>query len=122
MPEILRVDNGPECISKALDAWAFQRGIRLDFTRPGKPTDKAHIESFNGRFRDECLNQHYFISITDARLKIDAWRKDYNQFRPHSALGGLTPAGYIEKVGVPCSLPATESSTTFELGKQPVVT
>jgi putative transposase len=98
LPAIIRVDNGPEFFSKALDAWAVAHGVQLDFARPGKPTDKAHIESFNGRLRDECLNQSYFISVADARMKIDAWRRDYNEVRPHSALQGLTPAGYMEQV------------------------
>jgi putative transposase len=93
-PQEIRVDNGPEFISQALDAWASARGIRLDFTRPGKPTDNGHIESFNGKFRDECLNQHWFVSLADARQIIEAWRVDYNAVRPHSALGNLTPQAY----------------------------
>lgn len=98
-PSCLRVDNGPEFIGKALDIWAYQNGVALDFTRPGKPTDKAHVESFNGKFRDECLNQSYFLSVPDARAIIEAWRVDYNQNRPHSALGGLTPNEFLEQVG-----------------------
>lgn len=93
-PQEIRVDNGPEFISQALDAWAYARGITLDFTRPGKPTDNGHIESFNGKFRDECLNQHWFVSLADARQLIEAWRVDYNTVRPHSALGNLTPEAY----------------------------
>ena len=90
-PERICLDNGPEFISKALDLWAYQSGVTLDFSRPGKPTDNAYIESFNGSFRDECLNVNWFLSIDDAREKIEAWRKEYNQFRPHSSLEGRTP-------------------------------
>lgn len=93
-PAEIRVDNGPEFISRALDTWAATRGITLDFTRPGKPTDNGHIESFNGKFRDECLNQHWFLSLDDARRLIEDWRMDYNGVRPHSALGNLTPEAY----------------------------
>jgi len=94
IPERIRVDNGPEFISKKLDAWAYSTNIKLDFSRPGKPTDNAHIESFNGSLRDECLNINWFLSIDDARSKLEAWRMDYNEFRPHSSLGNLTPREY----------------------------
>ena len=97
LPLSLTVDHGTEFMSKALEAWAFYRGVQLDFTRPGKPTDNSHIESFNGRLRDECLNVHQFLSIADAKEKIEAWRRDYNESRPHSSLGNLTPAEFIEK-------------------------
>lgn len=90
-PGSIRVDNGPEFISKALDKWAYDRKVSLDFSRPGKPTDNAFIESFNGSFRDECLNANWFLSFDDARRKIEIWWKDYNEFRPHSALGNKTP-------------------------------
>jgi putative transposase len=83
----IRVDNGPEFISKALDRWAYENGVTLDFSRPVKPTDNAFVESFNGRLRDECLNTHWFLSLEDARAKIDAWRRDYNESRPHTSLG-----------------------------------
>lgn len=73
-PRTIQVDNGPEFISKALDNWAYENGVTLDFSRPGKPTDKTFVESFNGRFRDECLNSHWFLSLADARSKIGAWR------------------------------------------------
>jgi len=86
-PVAIKCDNGPEFISRAVDEWAYKKGVKLDFSRPGKPTDNAHIESFNGRFRQECLDQHWFRSIEEARQKIEEWRKDYNQQRPHSALG-----------------------------------
>ncbi len=74
-----------------LDRWAYENGVTLDFSRPGKPTDNAFVESFNGRLRDECLNTHWFLSLEDARVKIDAWRRDYNESRPHTSLGWLTP-------------------------------
>ena len=90
-PASITVDHGTEFMSKAVEAWAFYRGVLLDFTRPGKPTDNGHIESFNGRLRDECLNVHQFLSLTDAKAKIEAWRQDYNHQRPHGSLGHLTP-------------------------------
>jgi len=94
VPASITVDHGTEFMSKALEAWAFYRGVQLDFTRPGKPTDNSHIESFNGRLRDEHLNVHQFLSIDHARMLIEAWRIDYNHHRPHSALGHLTPSEF----------------------------
>jgi len=99
-PQAIRVDNGPEFISKALDRWAYENGVTLDFSRPGKPTDNAFVESFNGRFRDECLNAHWFLSLADARGKIEAWRRHYNESRPHTSLGWLTPAEFASSAGV----------------------
>lgn len=93
-PEIIRMDNGPEFISKALDRWAHEHGVKLDFIRPGKPTDNCFIESFNGRFRDECLNAHLFTSLVEAKKVIEEWRQDYNALRPHSSLGGISPEEY----------------------------
>jgi putative transposase len=90
-PRTIRVDNGPEFVSKALDRWAYENEVTLDFSRPGKPTDNAFVESFNGRLRDECLNAHWFLSLADAKAKIEAWRRQYNESRPHTALGWLTP-------------------------------
>lgn len=94
--KIIKVDNGPELISKALDEWAYRQGVKLDFSRPGKPTDNAYIESFNGRLRQECLDQNWFEKIEEARSKIEEWRKDYNENRPHSALGQQTPLAFKE--------------------------
>lgn len=94
LPKRIKVDNGPEFISKALDAWAYFNHVQLDYSRPGTPTDNAYIESFNGSFRDECLNANWFMSLEDAREKIELWRTDYNEFRPHSALTYLTPADF----------------------------
>jgi len=97
LPEIIIIDNGPEFISKALDAWAYERGVKLTFIRPGKPTENAYIESFNGRFRDECLNENWFLSLEHARRIIEKWRIDYNSERPHSSLGDLTPEEFIKQ-------------------------
>lgn len=97
VPERIQVDNGSEFISKALDKWAYENGVVLDFSRPGKPTDNAYIESFNGSFRDECLNTHWFLSLDDAREKIETWRRDYNEYRPHSALDNMTPEEYVKQ-------------------------
>ncbi len=99
-PQTIRVDNGPEFISKALDKWAYDNGVTLDFSRPGKPTDNAYIESFNGRFREECLNAHWFLSLDDAQGKIEAWRIDYNECRPHTSLGYMTPSEFASSSGV----------------------
>ncbi len=82
VPKRLAVDNGPEFISKALDAWAYRNGVTLEFSRPGKPTDNAFVESFNGHFRQECLDQHWFASLEEARRIIEAWRIEYNTERP----------------------------------------
>ena len=97
LPEMIKVDNGPEFISKALDAWAYQRQIHLQFSRPGKPVDNRFIESFNGRFRDECLNDNWFMSMSHARETIETWRLDYNDTRPHSSLNDLTPKEFFDK-------------------------
>jgi putative transposase len=90
-PTEIVLDNGPELISRVLDQWAADQGIRLGFIDPGKPEQNAVMESFNGRFRDECLNSHWFTSLADARQIIEAWRLDYNHVRPHSSLGYHTP-------------------------------
>lgn len=94
LPEAIKVDNGSEFISKVLDKWAYERGVALDFSRPGKPTDNAKVESFNGRFRQECLNAHWFLSLNDAKAKIEEWRQYYNEARPHSALKWATPSEF----------------------------
>ena len=104
-PCAIRVDNGPEFICKELDLWAYGNKVQLDFSRPGKPTDNAFIEAFNARFRAECLNEHWFLSLDDARKKIEAWRQDYNHHRPHSALGNVTPAQFARRP--PARLSAT---------------
>ena len=91
VPEVIRIDNGTEFTSHVVDAWAYEHGVKLDFIRRGKPTENAHIESFNGKFRDECLNEHWFLNLDDAKEKIEAYRVDYNEVRPHSSLDNLTP-------------------------------
>lgn len=90
-PESIVIDNGSEFTGKAMDQWAFENKIKLDFIRPGKPQENGFIESFNGKFRDECLSEHWFLSLEDARQTIEAWRIDYNENRPHTSLGNLTP-------------------------------
>lgn len=90
-PKTIRVDQGTEFVSKDLDLWAYQNDVMLDFSRPGKPTDNAFIESLNGSFRAECLNAHWFLDLADARRKCEAWRRDYNEVRPHSSIGNRPP-------------------------------
>ena len=94
LPEVITVDNGPEFAGRALDEWAYRKGIKLNFIRPGKPIENAYAESFNGRLRDECLNTNWFLSLKHARNIIEEWRKDYNEVRPHSSLKGFTPKEY----------------------------
>ena len=94
-PKTIGVDNGPEFASRMLDQWAYWNKVELDFSRPGKPTDNAFIESFNGSLRAECLNTTWFLSLPDARIKLEVWRRDYNKARPHSALGNLTPSQFV---------------------------
>ena len=96
-PDRIQTDNGSEFISKSMDKWAYENGIVMDYSRPGKPTDNALVESFIGSLRDECLNTNWFLSLEDARHKIESWRQDYNAFRPHSSLGNLTPREFAER-------------------------
>lgn len=98
LPQSIRVDNGPEFTSRRLDQWAYLNSVELDFSRPGKPTDNGLIEAFNGRLRQECLNESWFLSLADAREKVEAWRLDYNTERPHGALGNLAPLEYASSV------------------------
>ncbi len=95
-PKVITVDNGPEFICLALDRWAYANGIKLKFSRPGKPTDNTYIESFNGRLRDEFFNTHWFINLDHARGKAQEWRREYNEERPHSSLGRLKPQEFFE--------------------------
>ena len=94
-PRSITVDHGSEFQSRALEDWAYRRGVQLDFIRPGKPLENAFIESFNGRLRDECLNVHQFASLGEAQAIIEAWRMDYNHRRPHSSPGHLTPNEFL---------------------------
>jgi putative transposase len=96
-PKYITVDNGSEFISKALDQWAHWRGVQLDFIRPGKPVENAYIESFNGKFRTECLSANWFKSMEEARHVIELWRQEYNGRRPHSSLGNLSPEEFLSK-------------------------
>ena len=94
VPKAIRTDQGPEFTGRALDQWAYRNGVQLKLIQPGKPTQNAYIESFNGKFRDECLNEHWFTSLAQARILIAAWRRDYNECRPHSSLEYQTPAEF----------------------------
>ena len=95
-PRSITVDNGPEFAGRALDAWAYLTGVKLSFIRPGKPVENAYIESFNGKFRDECLNEHWFLSLRQAKSLIEDWRVEYNTDRPHSALRYLKPQQFAQ--------------------------
>ncbi len=95
LPDTLILDNGPEFAGTALDAWAAQHGVHLHFIQPGKPVQNAFIESFNGKFRDECLNEHWFLTLQEAQLVIEAWRREYNEERTHSTIGDVTPQEFI---------------------------
>jgi len=96
LPQSIVLDNGPEFAGRTLEAWAYAAKVTLCFIRPGKPIENAYVESFNGKFRDECLNEHWFVSLADAQRQIEAWRVDYNTVRPHSALDDLTPHQFAE--------------------------
>lgn len=98
LPQVIRTDNGKEFCGKAMVTWAYQRGVQLRLIQPGKPNQNAYIESFNGRLRDECLNEHWFPSLLHARAIIETWRREYNEERPKKALGGLTPAAYAKQL------------------------
>ena len=96
LPKIIRSDNGKEFCGKAMVQWAYQRGITLRLIEPGKPNQNAYIESFNGRLRDECLNEHWFPNLLQARAVIETWRREYNGERPKKVLGGMTPEAYAK--------------------------
>ena len=116
LPEIIIIDNGPEFIGKALDEWAYRRGVKLFFITPGKPVENMYMESFNGRLRDECLNEHWFMSLDHARQIIEEWRIDYNTERPHSSLDNLTPEEFIQKLKekTPAAVAAGDTSIHAE--------
>jgi putative transposase len=97
LPLSITVDHGPEFEGQVLDEWAYRRGVSLNFIRPGRPVENAYVESFNGRFRDECLNEHWFLSMAHAREVIERWRIEYNTERPHSSLGDLSPEGFANQ-------------------------
>jgi len=98
LPQVLRTDNGPEFCGRAMLTWAYERGLTLRLIEPGKPNQNAYIESFNGRFRDECLNEHWFTTVAHAKVVIETWRREYNDERPKKALGGLTPTAYARQL------------------------
>lgn len=98
LPQAIRTDNGKEFCGRAMLTWAHARGVNLFLIQPGKPNQNAYIESFNGRFRDECLNEHWFVSLAHARVVIEAWRREYNEERPKKSLGGLTPSAYAAQL------------------------
>ena len=104
LPRIIRTDNGKEFCGRAMLTWAHQRGVKLRLIEPGKPNQNAYIESFNGRLRDECLNEHWFVNLAYVQTLIEAWRREYNEERPKKVLGGLTPAAYAKQL-------ATKSTT-----------
>jgi putative transposase len=101
LPKTIRLDNGPEFISRELDLWAWSNGVTLDFSRPGKPTDNAFVESFNGKVRAERIDQNWFLSLDDARSKCEACRREYNEERPQSAIGNKTPVEFIKSIEQP---------------------
>jgi len=97
VPKRIQTDNGSEFTSKEMDQWAYENKVIMDYSRPGRPTDNPFVESFNGSFRDECLNAHWFLSLEDAQEKIESWRKEYNGYRPHSSLDNLTPMEFVAR-------------------------
>jgi putative transposase len=97
LPEILSVDNGSEFTSRLLEQWSYLNNVKIHFIRPGKPTENGHIESFNGKLRDECLNTSCFMSLAHAKDTIEAWRVDFNHYRPHSSIGNLTPREFARR-------------------------
>ena len=114
LPQTIVTDNGPEFAGRTLDAWAYAAGVSIRFIRPGKPIENAYVESFNGKFRDECLNEHWFISMVDAQIEIEAWRIDYNTVRPHSSLQNRTPDQFaqLSRGARPLPRPRPEDSKT----------
>ena len=98
LPRMIRTDNGKEFCGKTMVAWAYERGVQMRLIQPGKPNQNAYIESFNGRLRDECLNEHWFPSLLHARTEIETWRREYNEERPKKVLSGLTPAAYAKQL------------------------
>ena len=118
-PKRMVMDNGPELAGQALDEWAYKNGVELHFITPGRPVENAYIESFNGKFRDECLNEHWFSTLDDARRTIEDWRRDYNEERPHSALGGLPPREYASQFANLRAPSAPSGPQTLEVNSSP---
>jgi len=111
LPKIIRTDNGKEFCGKAMLTWAHERGIALRLIEPGKPNQNAYIESFNGRLRDECLNEHWFTSLAHAQVVIESWRREYNEERPKKALGGMTPAAYAKQLATNAATVTPDSNS-----------
>ena len=109
VPKLLFCDNGSEFTSQAMDLWAYRNGVKIDFSRPGKPTDNAFVESFNGTFRRECLDTHWFADMDEAKYLIEAWRQEYNESRPHRSLGDRTPSEFASQIAASRELTATET-------------
>ena len=118
-PSAIVVDNGPEFTSKAMDVWSYERDVELHFIDPGKPNQNAFVESFNGRFRDECLNEHWFVSLADAEEKIEFWRVDYNQHRGRRVAGWKTPAEVAAAVLAPGPAPAPSAAPSLRTSACP---
>jgi putative transposase len=112
LPRAIRTDQGPEFTGKALDQWAYRNGVEPKLIEAGKPNQNAYVESFNGKFRDECLNEHWFVSLAHARAVIGAWRRDYNEGRPHMSLGYLTPAEFVAR----CRASSPDSAIEGRIG------
>ena len=106
-PKLLFCENCSEFSGQAMDLWAYQNGVKIDFSRPGKPTDNSFVESFNGTFRDECLNVHWFETLVEAKQLIEAWRQEYNESRPHASLGDRTPSEFASESAASRALTAT---------------
>ncbi len=115
-PKMLFCDNGSEFSSQAMDLWGYRAGVRIDFSRPGKPTDNAYVESFNGTFRAECLDAHWFATLTEAKHIIEAWRREYNESRPHRALGERTPNEFASEFAARRELTGTALLETHSAG------
>jgi putative transposase len=115
VPKMLYCDNGSEFSSQAMDLWAYQNGVRIAFSRPGKPTDNAFVESFNGTFRAECLDAHWFATLTETRQLIETWRREYNESRPHRAFGERTPNEFACQIAASRDLIASEEAEKLTL-------
>ena len=109
VPKVVHGDNGSEFSSQAMDLWAYQNGVRMAFSLPVKPTDNAFVESFNGTFRAECWNAHWFASLTEAQRIVETWRLEYNESRPHRSLGDRTPSEFASQIAASRELTATET-------------
>lgn len=116
LPKVIRSDNGREFCGRAMAIWAHENNVQLRFIEPGKPNQNAYVESFNGRLRDECLNEHWFMSVTHARVLIEKWRRDYNEHRPKKSLGGLPPARYARLLALQQNQQTVKSDTVLQPG------